>query len=146
MDLREKVQKALDRYRGVEIEYPRRNRDNDMNANTFEEDIALALSGEPVSDHEILAEKAYYVRARLKELTDWLDDEVMPRIKDMPRPAPAANTEGRGLREALAGLARGTDGDGQVCFCEVAIGNPMMHGDHSAACRKARADLRGDTK
>jgi hypothetical protein len=46
------------------------------------------------------------------------------------------------LREALAGLARGTyGGDGQACFCEVAIGNPMMHGDHSAACRKARLAL-----
>ena len=28
-----------------------------------------------------------------------------------------------------------------VCFCEVAIDNPMMHGQHSDACLKARAAL-----
>ena len=49
---------------------------------------AKAEAGE-FTDHEILTAKAYYVRERLKELTDWMDDEVMPRIKDMPRPATA---------------------------------------------------------
>ncbi len=46
------------------------------------------------------------------------------------------------LREALLELRR--DSDGVACWCEMAIGNPMVHG-HSKGCELARAALPATT-
>ena len=51
----------------------------------------------------------------------------------------------RRLEAALSGLRRGVaDLVNNPCFCECAIRNPMMAGEHSAACRAAAAALRED--
>ncbi len=46
------------------------------------------------------------------------------------------------LRDALLELRR--DSDGLACWCEMAIGNPMVH-DHSKGCQLARAALQATT-
>ena len=49
------------------------------------------------------------------------------------------------LEAALLGLKRGRgDLAGNPCFCEAGIGNPMMQGSHSEACKEAVAVLNED--
>ncbi len=39
------------------------------------------------------------------------------------------------VRELVAAMQRMHRG---ACFCEVGIGNPMLHGEHTKACEKVR--------
>jgi len=72
------------------------------------------------------------------------DDDPLMRIQELTTMAAglvAIKTERDELRAVLISLKRSPDHQPD-CWCGKAIGNPMLK-DHSAACKAAKAALKG---